>query len=573
MISIASTARPFFGAVVLTCGLLVAGGIYSATRMPSSVYPEVTFSRIAVVAKVPDRDVVNMEANVTRPLEQAVSSVNGVANIRSKTIRGGSEISLEFSPGTDMIRAEQLTWNRIGARRSDLPINTELTVEQMTPSAFPIMAVVLTGGDNPAQLHDYAFYELAPLLKTIPDVLYANVAGGDVREIEVICRPDDLLAHGLSAADLADQIGQLTPHQPVGRIENQPWAFQLIVDSLPVRANQIENLVLTTRKDQPVRVRDVADVKIMHQDRVMSIGYDQQDAVVITIFRRLGGNTVQISNGVAALLEEKGLTLSATDPNKKPPRNIRATVAYDQARFVKDSVDNVRDAIVVGGFFSVLVLLAFLRSWRATLISALAIPTTLSITFLFLHWTGATLNLMSLGGLAVAIGLIIDDTVVVVENIARHLSPAAAGSGPTPAKVLDPVDAASKEVTGAVIGSTLTTVLVFVPLAFIVGVYGQFFAALSWSLSIAVLVSMLISLTIVPVFAAKFLAGRPMPGPGPIYRRVANAYEFVLERALRYPYVMLIVSLAAVAVGIVLCTGIPNPVAKRERGKPPPRPG
>ena len=208
-------------------------------------------------------------------------------------------------------------------------------------------------------------------------------------------------------------------------------------------------------------------------------------------------------------------------------------MVYDQATFVSTAVDNVRDAILVGGLFSILILLAFLRSWRATLISALAIPTTLAITFLFLYWTGETLNLMSLGGLAVAIGLIIDDTVVVIENIARHLAgrrqkrevetarlTATALTAVTVAdrRSGDPVDAASGEITGAVIGSTLTTVLVFVPLAFIVGVYGQFFASLSWSLSIAVLVSMVISLTLVPVFAAKFLAGRPMPEPGPIYR-------------------------------------------------------
>src|SRR5205814_1213552 len=179
-------------------------------------------------------------------------------------------------------------------------------------------------------------------------------------------------------------------------------------------------------------------------------------------------------------------------------------------------------------------------SWRATLISALAIPTTLAITFLFLHWAGATLNLMSLGGLAVAIGLIIDDTVVVVENIARHLerggrpagvsaayaSPAIFPVSPgSPRAAVDAVTAASTEITGAVIGSTLTTVLVFVPLAFIVGVYGQFFASLSWSLSIAVLVSMVISLTIVPVFAARFLAKHPMREPGILYRAIAHVYE------------------------------------------------
>lgn len=561
MFNLASVARPYFGAVVLTAGLLTAGGIYSYTQMPSSVYPEVTFPRIAVVAKVPDRDVIDMEVKVTRPLEEAVSTVIGVAQVRSKTIRGGSEISIDLSPGTDVRRAEQLTWNRIGAKRSELPPNMELTVEQMTPSVFPILSLVLTSTDeNKSKLRDYAFYELAPLIKNIPDVLYANVAGGDLREIEVIARPEDLLAHGLSAADLADQIRQRTRRTPIGRIEGQPLAYQLIINNQPESVRQIEDMVI----GKSLRVKDVADVKVLHQDRVMSIGFNREDAVVITVFRRLGGNTVNISRGVRELLDRTGLSQPSTAENKKPPRNIQATVVYDQAQFVDTAVNNVRDAILIGGAFSILILLAFLRSWRATLISALAIPTTLSITFLFLHWAGETLNLMSLGGLAVAIGLIIDDTVVVIENIARHLarkSPAdnsALSTQHSALTAVNPVDAASGEITGAVVGSTLTTVLVFVPLAFIVGVYGQFFAALSWSLSIAVLVSMVISLTVVPVFAAKFLAGRPMPEPGPIYRFLANIYEWMLAVALRVPVLMLVLSVLAVGLGIVLYTGIPE---------------
>src|SRR5437588_9035450 len=140
--NLATKARPYFGAVVLTCALLTAGGIYSATRMPSSVYPEVTFPRIAVVARVPDWDVAKMEVKVTRPLEDAVSTVLGVAQVRSKTIRGGSEISITFNPGTDMRQATQLVWNRISARRSELPADIELNVEQITPSVFPIMSVI-----------------------------------------------------------------------------------------------------------------------------------------------------------------------------------------------------------------------------------------------------------------------------------------------------------------------------------------------------------------------------------------------------------------------------------------------
>jgi multidrug efflux pump subunit AcrB len=575
MWNLASKARPFFGAIVLTAALLTAGGIYSATRMPSGVYPEVTFPRLAVVAKKPGLAVANMEVQVTRPLEEAVSSVIGVARVRAKTIRGGCDLSVDLAPGTDVARAELLAWNRIGAARSNMPPDVELTVERMTPSVFPILSVVLTGGDSPSQLRDYAYYQLAPRIKNVTDVLYANVAGGALREIDVEARPDALLATGLSAADLADQIGKAYRLEPVGRIERRPFAFQVIVNTQGANsARDIENLVVTGRTNEPLRVRDLADVRVLYQDRVHSVGVEGKDAVVVTVFRRLGGNTVNISRDVHDLLAHHAF-----------PANIKAAVVYDQAQFVNTAVANVRDAILVGGLFSILILLLFLRSWRATLISALALPTTLAITFLFLHWSGETLNLMSLGGLAVAIGLIIDDTVVVIENIARHLQKnrgawgvgrGALGSSrptppaPRPTTEKDPIDAASSEITGAVIGSTLTTVLVFVPLAFIVGVYGQFFAALSWSLSIAVLVSMVISLTLVPVFAARFLAGRPMPEPGPIYRFFAAVYERLLGVALRFPWITLTLSLAAVLLGGVLYFGIPDPRAKPEEGKGPP---
>ncbi len=599
MFNLATAIRPYFGALVLTTLVLVGAGVYCGTRLPSGVYPEVTFPRIGVVAKTPGLDLTTMDLKVTRPLEEAVSSVIGVSEVRSKTIRGGTELSITCTPGTDMHRAEQLVWNHIGSIRSDLPPDVSFTVEQMTPSVFPIMSVVLTGGENPAQLRDYAFYHLAPRVKNIPDVYRAETAGGDLREIEVIVRPADLLAHGLSAADLADQIGQTSVLQPVGRVEGAPLAYQMLVDNLSNNVKQIENIVVSTRKDQPLRVKDVADVEVLHADRVQSVGYALKDAVVVTVYRRVGGNTVNISNDVHALLDADGLTLPAGDTRKKPPRDVTATVAYDQSRFVEDSVGNVRDAIVVGGVFSVLILLLFLRSWRATFLSALAIPTTLAITLLILYWSGETLNLMSLGGLAVAVGLIIDDTVVVVENISRHLTPGGVAPPPRPSPAggegarqtpsppagqednhppsplvgegrgggeTDPVAAASKEITGAVIGSTLTTVLVFVPLAFIIGVYGQFFASLSWSLCIAVLVSMVVSLTVVPVFAAKFLAGRPMPEPGRIYHFFAHLYDLLLEFVLRFPRTTLTVSAAAVALGVLLYTGIPNPFAARPAG-------
>jgi multidrug efflux pump subunit AcrB len=590
---------------MLTVILLTAGGIYCVSQMPSGVYPEVTFPRITVLAKAPGLAVPNVDVQVTQPLEQAVSTVMGIAQVRSKTIRGASELSLDFNPGTDMHVAQQLTWNRISAIRSQLPPEVaDLAVEQMTPSVFPIISLVLTGGNSPSQLRDFAFYQLAPLIRNVPDVLYANVTGGDLREIVVEARPNDLLAAGLSAADLADQINKVHRLAQVGKNEKGSLAFNFLMNTQGDSARSIEELIVTTKNNQPLRVRDVADVKVLHQDRTISIGYEGKDAVVITIFRRLGGNSLNISRDLKELL--------ARHPT---PRNIKTQIVYDQAEFVGTAVNNVRDAIIVGSLFSILILLLFLHSWRATLISALAIPTTLAITFLIMYWTEATLNLMSLGGLAVAIGLIIDDAVVVVENIARHLAPgrqtsdsrrqavspeAAAKNGKAswyrpwtwnrrgaaakenssadsqphvaPSAGVDPVDAASSEITGAVVGSTLTTVLVFVPLAFIVGVYGQFFASLSWSLSIAVLVSMVLSLTLIPVLSAKFLAHRPMPGPGLIYRSAEWIYERMLAGALRVPWLMLALSLAAIGAGVVLYAGIPDFGAVQQPGKPPPDP-
>ena len=217
---------------------------------------------------------------------------------------------------------------------------------------------------------------------------------------------------------------------------------------------------------------------------------------------------------------------------------------YDQGQLVRTAIDNVRDAMLIGGAMSVLVLLAFLKSVRATLIAALSIPLSLVISFGFLRLTGDTLNLMSLGGLAVAIGLIIDDTVVVIENIARHLASGQSGDAA--------VDAASKEISGAVVGSTLTTILVFVPLAFVHGVVGQFFQSLSIALSIALLVSMVVSLTIIPVLASKFLTGRPMPSTGPIYGVLAAGYESVLRLGLKTPRVIIVLALTMVVPGWLL---------------------
>ncbi len=260
--------------------------------------------------------------------------------------------------------------------------------------------------------------------------------------------------------------------------------------------------------------------------------------MALTVFRRLGGNALAVSRELEAVL---------ADAAKSAPPGIRIQPVYDQGLLVRTAIANVRDAIVIGGLLSVVILFLFLKSIRATLIAALSIPLSLVISFVFLYLTGDTLNLMSLGGLAVAIGLIIDDTVVVIENIARHLAEGQTGDAA--------VDRASREISGAVIGSTLTTILVFLPLAFVRGVVGQFFQSLSLSLSVALVVSMVVSLTIIPVLAARFLGRRPMPSTGPIYNLLADRYEGLLRIGLRIPRItVVLLSLLAVVPGWWLFT-------------------
>ena len=378
-----------------------------------------------------------------------------------------------------------------------MPQGTTSITERQTPSVFPIISFVVTGGRDPASLHDYAYYDLRPRISRIADVSYVTVQGGDIREILVEVEPQALVAAGLSIADVADRLGKEHRLKAVGRIDRDVLQYQVLADTLATDPLELEDRVIASKNGQSIRLRDLGRVAISHEDRTMVIRANGQNAVALTVFRRLGGNALQVSRELDVVL---------ADAVKSAPPGVSIRPVYDQGLLVKTAIANVRDAIVIGGAFSILILLMFLKSLRATLIAALSIPLSLIISFVFLHLTGDTLNLMSLGGLAVAIGLIIDDTVVVIENITRHLSEGQTGDAA--------VDRASKEISGAVIGSTLTTILVFLPLAFVRGVVGQFFQSLSLALTVALLVSMVVSLTIIPVLSARFLGAGPCRPPG-----------------------------------------------------------
>jgi CzcA family heavy metal efflux pump len=538
LLNLASKSRQFFGALVLLTVLVTAAGVYSLVGMPTSVYPEVAFPRIVAIAELPGTSIDLMELSVTRPLENAVSTVPGVERVQSETIRGSSELSIHFAGDTNMRAALESVRGRIATMSADLPKGISLVVEQQTPSVFPIISIDLSGGTSPAMLRDYAVYTLRPLLK-VKDVAYVTVSGGDEREIVVEPDPSALASAGLSLDDFCQQLQAGNAMQAAGKIDFNRQAVGVLGQSIANTPDQIARQVISSKAGNKLRVDDVARVRLWHEDRTqavsgMNLQRERTPVVSLSIFRQVGGNTLTVAN---ALDEE----IKRIRPMM--PRNIEMHVVYDQARFVRESVANVRDAILIGGFGSVLVLLLFLRSLRATLISAVTIPVTIAITFLFLRYFKQGLNLMSMGGLAIAIGLVIDDTVVVIENICRHLANRKSPEAANPAAA---VDSASREITGAVVGSTLTTVTVFVPLAFISGMVGQFFTSLSMALCTAVLVSMVLSLTLIPVAAARLLKPGSIREPGRIFNAFANAYEYVLRRALRFPRLVVLAALAVI---------------------------
>lgn len=524
--------RPYFGLIMLATLLLTAVGIFAVFRMPSGIYPEVAFPRIAVIVQSPGLAVKDVEVGVTRPIEEALNVVLGVQRVRAKSVRGAAEITVDFVPGTEMVQALNDVRARMADAASQLPTGTSTIVERQTPSVFPIISFVVTGGGDPSALHDYAYYDLRPRVSRLPDVSYVTVQGGDVREILVEVDPQRLVATGLSLTEVADRLGKEHRLKAVGRMDRGPLQYQVLANTQARTPLDLEDRVIAQKNGQTIRVRDLGRVCISHEDRTMAIRSNGKDAVVLTVFRRLGGNAMTVSRGLQQVL---------ADARKTLPPGVEIVPIYDQAGLVRTAIDNVRDAIVIGGLLSVVILLLFLKSLRATLLASVSIPLSLIISFVFLRVTGDTLNLMSLGGLAVAIGLIIDDSVVVVENIARHLAEGQSGE--------EAIARASREISGAVIGSTLTTILVFVPLAFVRGVVGQFFQSLSLALSIALVVSMVVSLTVVPVLAARYLARRRMPSTGPVYDVLARGYERLLRVGLWAPRTAMLLALLAVLPG------------------------
>jgi len=514
-------------AVVLGAIALVIAGAIAAFTLPSSIYPPLQFPRIVIVGQSGTLPPQSMSLIVTRPIEQVVMAVPGIRRVRSRTIRGATEISAQFAPATDMVVALQMVQNRVAEITGDLPSDTTLRIERMTPEIFPVFILSLTGALPTAELYDYANYVVKPEIARAPGAGIIEVLSSDTREVEVVLDPVKLTAAGLGVVDVADALSAENTIEPVGRFAQSGLQHLALASGLWTDIHDIARAPVLARNGATVRVSDVGSVSMGAPDRTLLITGDGRDAVSMSIAQQIGANVIELKAAVDNVLTTLKSVL---------PAGITITRVYDLAEFVEESIASVRDAILIGGFLAVVVLLVFLRDWRLTLIAAVTLPMAVVPTFAFMWLFGGTINLMSLGGLAVAIGLVIDDAVVVVENVHRR-----AGEGG------ESVLGAVSQIAGPLVSSTLTTVVVFAPLGLLSGVPGQFFQALSLSLSVAVLISLALSVSVVALMA-RWAAAHHRPA-GEWHGRIEQAYERMLGVMVRRPVISV-----AVAVLLTLLT-------------------
>ncbi len=529
--------------VYLLVVLASVAGVWAAATLPSAIYPELTFARVTIVATGTSLGARQQLFGVSRPIEEAVSIVPGVTRVRSRTIRGGTEINVDFSPNTEMLNALQEVRARVDQIVPDLPAAVSIQVERMTPSLFPILSYNVEGGD-PATLYDIARYQIKPIVSRVPGVGRVDVLGSDVREIEVVADPARLAQQGMTFDELAAAIREATTVSAVGRMPMDYRQYLMVSATEAHSADDIANVVV----GHGLRVRDLATVTPGTADRVSIISGNGRPVAQLNIRRQLGGNTLAIADSVAGVARALAHTL---------PPGVRLTLVYDQASLVRDAVTAVRDAMLIGAALAVVVLLLFLRHGRITAVSASSIPLTLVITIFVMWLFGQTFNLMTLGAMAIAIGLVIDDAVVITENIVRHLD-------------LNPdrttaIRDAVQELLWPVTTSTLTTVVVFLPLGLLQGVVGQFFHALSITLTIAVLVSLGLACSVIPLLSQRYLGPRdvehapPRPGtvPSALERlghaidALAGSYERALGTVLHHPRRVAVAAVVLIAAGYV----------------------
>jgi CzcA family heavy metal efflux pump len=525
--------------------MLTLVGVAAAFRLPVTLFPHVDFPRIVVALDAGDRPVEQMALEVTIPTENAIRRVPNVGTVRSTTSRGSAEISVNFDWTTDMTSATSQVNQAIAQLLPQLPSGTQMSVRRMDPTVFPILAYSLRSNTlSLSQLRLFAAYKLRPLLSTVHGVSRVEVVGGTQDEYQVIADPARLQALGLTLSDLSTALTSANVISADGRLEDQYKLYLVITNSSLKDKNDLEQVVVKSNVDGNILLKDVATITKRAAPQVTRVNADGQDAVLLQIYQQPTGNSIQIAKDV-----ESQIALAHV------PASINMKSWYDQSQLVSASARSVMDAILIGMFLAALVLLLFLRNFKITIIAVVMVPVVLALTTILLSLLNMSFNIMTLGGMAAAVGLIIDDAIVMVEHLIRRLHEHAKDQ--KNGQLLDKkmvragIMTSAQEFLQPLAGSSASTIVIFVPLAFLTGVTGAFFKALSLTMATGLLISFLITWLVVPILANLFLTDRDVR-PHKISafaKKVSERYAQLLSRLVRTPVLVLLIVLPLLGLG------------------------
>jgi CzcA family heavy metal efflux pump len=471
-------------------GTLAIAGAYLALSIPVAVFPNTDFPRVVIGVDNGVTPIDQMLVTITRPLEEAVNSVPGLQKVYSTTSRGSAEVNLFFDWNVDMFQTLQRVDSVVARVQGELPATAKIETHRLTFATFPILGYSLTSDSvSQEKLWEIATYDLKPRLNRLDGVASILIQGGRTPEFHVIPDPAKLLSAGITVTDILEAIRRTNLIDSPGLFEsNHQLVLGLVSGQVHTPAEISGIVVKTTAAGIPIRVGDIASVVNASEPIYTIVTANGKSAVLVSIIRQPQSNTIAVADEVHAQIAELSSSL---------PPGVHLEVFYDQSTIVHESIASVRDAVLLGLLLSSVVLVLFLRDWGTSLVAGLVIPVTLSLTLIVLKITGQSFNLMTLGGLAAAVGLVIDDAIVVLENIVLHRD---AGENRIQA-----IQSALREMTVPLIGSTVTPIVVFLPLIAITGVTGSFFRALAITMTVSLFSSLLLALSFTPTLSLFFV--------------------------------------------------------------------
>ncbi|MGE0122575.1 MAG: efflux RND transporter permease subunit [Vicinamibacterales bacterium] len=539
-ISDTSIKRPVFASMVILSFMVL--GVVSMGRLGIDLFPEVNFPFINIGVVFPGAAPEEVESLVTQKVEDAVAGINGVKRVISTSTEGFSRVGVELRLEVDPQAAAAEVREKVAAIRGNLPPDIEdPTIQRFDVAALPVM-VYAVGSTQPSdRVRRQVDEELKPLIEQIDGVAAVEINGGQIREIQVNLDPRRLEALGMPITEVAQKLAAENLDLPGGNVERDGRSITLRTKGEFAGADEVAAVILRSDGGSTVRVRDVGTVVDGFEDRTTTTRLNGADAVSFSVRKQSGANTVEITDRVEAVLARAAPAF--------PDLEIRPV--HNDADFIKENVRDVRSHILFGGIMAVLVIFLFMRDWRSTLITALALPTSVVATFFFMYIAGFTFNMMSLMALSLVIGILIDDAVVVRENIFRHMEMGK-----------DPMRAArdgTAEIGLAVMATTFTILAVFLPVGFMTGIVGQFFKQFALTIAFAVAMSLLVAFTLDPMLSSRFVrfippeerratrVGRFLERWGEFYDRIDQRYHRLLGWAVEHPWSVIAVALVVFA--------------------------